>query len=317
MSPASAPHAAHAAAAAAAWPTRVAFRIGGRDAIAFLQRVVTADVSGLRPGGGVRTLLLDAHGHVIADLDLWADADGLVVGTHIAARERALQELARRVLRADVVLTPLADASLALHGPAAGAVLASLGVEPPPPDPYAHRRATLDGMALHARRTEYVPGGLEVAASDQAAIAALLRRLADTAQVEMLDGAQSEALRVEAGIAEWGAELTGAEFPQELGLEAAVSFEKGCYLGQETVARIQYRGHVNRLLRGLRLPGPARPGDVLYVDGRQAGTITSFAQSARHGAIALAWLRRAHAVAGTRVRLADEGEALVVALPFA
>lgn len=312
-----APGAARRATAVARWPSRAAFAVRGTAATAFLQRVITADVSNLGVGNGTRSLLLDVHGHVLADLDVWADADGLVVGAHVDTMARALDELARRVLRADVTLATLPCHSLAIHGPTAAATLRRLGIEAPDAAPYRHRRATVSGASLHVRRTARVADGLEVAATDAQAIEELLGRLRDDDRVPLLDHAETVALRVEAGVPEWGAELTGHEFPQELGLDAAVSFDKGCYLGQETVARIHYRGHVNRHLRGLRLSASTSTGATLRAEGVEAGSVTTAARSEHHGDIAMGWVRRAHAADGTRLQVGEHGEALVVELPFA
>jgi len=110
----------------------------------------------------------------------------------------------------------------------------------------------------------------------------------------------AELLRIEAGWPRVGHEITGDEFPQELGLDEAVDYEKGCYLGQETVARIHYRGQVNRLLRGLRLSEPMAPGATLHAGDREVGRITSAAESPRLGPIALGFVRRQEAeAAGT------------------
>jgi folate-binding protein YgfZ len=102
-----------------------------------------------------------------------------------------------------------------------------------------------------------------------------------------------ECLRVEHGRPRYGVDLDDSVIPQEGGLNArAVSFTKGCYVGQETVARLHYRGKPNRQLRGLRLSGPAEPGEELTLDGRVVGRVASVAQSPRFGTIALALVRR-------------------------
>jgi folate-binding protein YgfZ len=126
-----------------------------------------------------------------------------------------------------------------------------------------------------------------------------------------------EALRLEAGVPRFGADLTEASLVQEAGLErVAVSFDKGCYLGQETVARTQYRGHVNRLLRGLLLPAPAIVGAVVRAGDREVGRLSSAALSPARGPIALAVLRR-EVGAGDEVSIEGlDRPARVVELPF-
>ena len=127
----------------------------------------------------------------------------------------------------------------------------------------------------------------------------------------------AECLRIERGRPRYGIDLDDSVIPQEAGLnERAVSFTKGCYVGQETVARLFYRGKPNRELRGLSSAEPLPVGTELKLAERVVGTVTSSALSPRHGAIALAIVRR-EAPVGTVVRAGDEHEAVVVQLPFA
>ena len=113
-----------------------------------------------------------------------------------------------------------------------------------------------------------------------------------------------------------GGDVTEANLVQEAGLESvAVSFDKGCYLGQETVARAQYRGRVNRRLRGLRLDAPAAPGAAVRLDGEEVGRVGSAVLSPALGPIALALLPRA-AAPGAEVEVPGGGPATVVDLPF-
>ncbi|MGZ4326344.1 MAG: CAF17-like 4Fe-4S cluster assembly/insertion protein YgfZ, partial [Solirubrobacteraceae bacterium] len=114
-----------------------------------------------------------------------------------------------------------------------------------------------------------------------------------------------------------GVDLDDTVIPQEAGLnERAVSFTKGCYVGQETVARLHYRGKPNRHLRGLRLSDAASPRDELTFDGRPVGKLTSVALSPRFGAIGLALVRR-EAPVGSAVAVGDSSvQAEVVELPF-
>ncbi len=122
-------------------------------------------------------------------------------------------------------------------------------------------------------------------------------------------------LRVESGRPRLGLDMDASTMPQEAGInERAVSFSKGCYVGQETVARLHYKGKPNRHLRGLRLGGPAQHGDPIVLGEKQVGTIGSVAESPRHGAIALALVRR-EAEPGAEVLVAGT-PAQVVALPF-
>jgi folate-binding protein YgfZ len=126
----------------------------------------------------------------------------------------------------------------------------------------------------------------------------------------------AEALRIERGRPRYGIDLDESVIPQEAGLNArAVSFTKGCYVGQETVARLFYKGKPNRELRGLHSAEPIDVGTELTLEERVVGTVTSSAQSPRCGAIALALVRR-EAPLGAIVRAGDGHEAVVSDLPF-
>jgi folate-binding protein YgfZ len=127
-------------------------------------------------------------------------------------------------------------------------------------------------------------------------------------------------LRVEAGVTGFGREINGEEFPQEARLDEAVDYEKGCYLGQETVARIHYRGQVNRLLSGLRSEMLLTAGAKLISSDKAVGQVTSAVVSPRLGPIALGYVRRQESEAGAALEVradgADLGTARVVSLPF-
>jgi folate-binding protein YgfZ len=127
----------------------------------------------------------------------------------------------------------------------------------------------------------------------------------------------AEALRVERGRPRYGVDLDDTVIPQEAGLnQRAVSFGKGCYVGQETVARLHYRGRPNRHLRGLRLSAPAATGDELRLGDRAVGRLGTVAISPVHGPIALALVRR-EADPGATLAVGDGGAtAQVVELPF-
>ena len=125
-----------------------------------------------------------------------------------------------------------------------------------------------------------------------------------------------EIIRVEAGIPRFGREMTTRTIPQEAGInERAISFAKGCYIGQETVARLHYRGKPNRHLRGLRLAAPAETGDQVRLGERELGEVGTAVLSPARGPLALAILRR-EAEPGTTVEVAESNSAEVVELPF-
>jgi folate-binding protein YgfZ len=130
--------------------------------------------------------------------------------------------------------------------------------------------------------------------------------------------ATADCVRIEHGRPRYGVDLDDSVIPQEAGLnERAVSFTKGCYVGQETVARLFYRGKPNRQLRGLKLSAPAQTGDDVVFGERVVGRLGSVAQSPALGALALALVRR-EAPPGSEVSVGtDQVSAVVIELPFA
>jgi folate-binding protein YgfZ len=145
-----------------------------------------------------------------------------------------------------------------------------------------------------------------------------LGRLAEKLAVEPVSLEAAECLRIESGRPRHGLDVDETTIPQEAALnERAVSFTKGCYVGQETVARLHYKGKPNRQLRGLRLAGPASTGDAVATSDKAVGAVGSVCVSPLLGPIALAVLRR-EAQPGDTVAVGDDGAtAEVVELPFA
>jgi folate-binding protein YgfZ len=154
---------------------------------------------------------------------------------------------------------------------------------------------------------------LIVKAEDAQAIAAAL---ATAGAVEVSDEA-AEIVRVESGRPRLGLDMSPDHMPAEAGIvERAINFEKGCYIGQEPVARLHYRGKPNRTLRGLRLSAPAAQGDPLFVGEKEVGTIGTACLSPAHGPLALAIVRR-EAEVGEQVTVGDgAATAEVVEVPF-
>jgi tRNA-modifying protein YgfZ len=228
----------------------------------------------------------------------------------------ALQELFSMIRRfklgRDVELhkRTLESGLLSLIGPQARRVT---GAEDLPAEEHAHRAGELAGTCVRLIATDV---GVDVlcAAADTERIAAALA----AAGAVVAGEEAAEVLRVESGRPRYGVDLDDGVIPQEAGLNArAVSFEKGCYVGQETVARLHFRGRPNRHLRGLRLSGPAAAGMPLRKGEREVGRLASVVDSPAHGPIALALVRR-EAEPGDTLAVGESGlRAEVVDLPFA
>lgn len=304
---------------------RALVRVSGGDRASFLQGMISNDVTDLQPGAGCQALFLDNKGHVRGVLDVWATDDALLIGCEPRFVDEALPDLARYVLASDVQIEDLRAqrSAFALLGAGVDDALAAAGIEAPPPDRFAHGVAEIEGQQVRLARTPDIGApGLEVQVPAEAVDATwsgLMEALVDAAPRRA--GLEAvEALRIEHGVLRLGHEITGEEFPQELCLDDAVDFDKGCYLGQETVARIHYRGRVNRLLCGLRGDAPWPAGAELISSEHAVGRITSAAASPRLGAIGLGIVRRDEVEdeATLQVRADDEvlGEARVVGLPI-
>ncbi len=283
-------------------PARAVLELTGAEAAEFLQGQVSNEVEALEPGQGCYATLLDHKGKLRTDLRvLRLAADRLLVdaepiGRQPLAHNFEMYSLGRDVTAADVTGERVV---LSLIGPGARALLAD------PPDGPEH---TCDESGGVVRAITDLGVDLILPAVREAEVRAAL-------DAPDADEQAAEVLRVETGRPRLGLDMDASTMPQEAGInERAVSFTKGCYVGQETVARLHYRGKPNRHMRGLKLSAPAQHGDPIVLGEKQVGTVGSVADSPRHGAIALALVRR-EAEPGAEVRIAGN-PAEVVALPF-
>jgi tRNA-modifying protein YgfZ len=281
----------------------------GPQAKAFLHGQVTQDIEGLTPGRGAYAAFLTHKGKMLGDLRVLDTGDELLLDTERSTLQELFNMIRRYKLGMDVELhkRTLERGLLSLIGPDARRVA---GAEDLPAEEHANAAGSLAGRDVRLVATDT---GVDVicAAQDTAAV----REALEAAGAVPVAEAAAEVLRVESGRPRWGLELDANVIPQEAGLnERAVSFDKGCYVGQETVARLHYRGKPNRHLRGLRLPAPAEHGAPVTLGERAIGQIGTAVVSPRLGPIALALLRR-EAEPGATVTVAG-APAEVVALPF-
>ena len=308
-----------------ALPGRGVIEVTGSERVRWLDGMVSGDVRALEaagPGAGCYALLLTPQGRLVADLHVLLDGEALWLELEREVLAVVMERLERFIIADDVSLTEHSDAWLrfALEGPAARRVLESAagGAELPNLADDAWCAVAVDGVAVRVAAFSFTGGEalqLFVPAGEEPRVLAAL-----TGAEGVVEGDASllELLRVEAGTPWQGRELDESVLPAEARVERAVSTTKGCYTGQEVVARMRSRDRQRSQLVGLRLAGaqlPA-PGDALSADGRRVGELTSVVASPRFGAIALGYLRRELAVPGTRVAYLG-GEARVAALPFA
>ena len=291
--------------------------VQGADAVEYLQGQLTNDIEALEPGGGCYAVLLDRKGRMQSDMrvlcltagELWIEVEPEAVA--VVTRHLTMYSVGRDVTVEDRTGT---QATFTLAGPALSGLtgLAPLSRE------HDHTAVVLDGISARSIRTRL---GLDliVATNDADAMQTALSERSLAA----VDEAALEILRVESGTPRFGREMTTETIPQEAGInERAVSFTKGCYIGQETVARLHYKGKPNRHLRGLVLDSPVQAGDLVKNSDRDLGAIGTAVLSPVRGPIALAILRR-EALPGEAVTVAPTDRtdrpavpAQVVELPF-
>jgi folate-binding protein YgfZ len=274
----------------------------GSEAKTFLHGQVSNDIEELEPGRGCYAAFLTHKGKMLGDLRVLDLGDELLLDTERVALQGLFNMIRRYKLGMDVELhkRTLEMGLLSLIGPQAE----TFGLEAE----HDNRRAEIAGVPVVLVRTDV---GVDVfmPAEAKAVVAAELG-------VPEVDEAVAEIVRVERGRPRYGLDLDEGVIPQEAGLnERAVSFTKGCYVGQETVARLHYRGKPNRHLRGLRLSAPAESGAVLRLGEKEVGRLGTVVVSPSHGPIALALVRR-EAAPGDVVAVGDGVTGEVVALPF-
>jgi folate-binding protein YgfZ len=284
--------------------------VTGPDGAEYLQGQVTNDVEALAVGEGQYAALLDRKGHMQTDLRvLRSGAEEIQVDLEPAPKDQALRHLTMYSIGRDVAVADATEerALLSLIGPRAAEIAAA----PPLPE-FANESATIAGTPALAVGTR---DGIDLfcAAADRDR---LLAALIEAGAVEVSPEAV-EIVRIEAGVPRFGAEMDAGTMPAEAAIvDEAVSFTKGCYIGQETVARHHYKGKPNKHLRGLKLSGAAAPGASLRLGEKEVGTLGGAVVSPALGPIGLAIVRR-EAEPGSELTVGEDGvTAEVVALPF-
>jgi folate-binding protein YgfZ len=284
----------------------------GPDAKTFLHGQITNDIEALEPGHGCYAALLTHKGKMLGDLRVLDLGDELLLGCERAGLQELFNMIRRYRLGSDVELhkRTLEMGELSLIGPRARA---TAGAGALGPDEHDNLRAEIAGHPVVLVASDVGVDAFFAAGHTDEVRAALM-----AAGAEEVSEAAAEVLRVERGRPRYGIDLDDSVIPQEAALnERAVSFTKGCYVGQETVARLFYRGKPNRHLRGLRLSAPALTGTPLRLGEKQVGRIGSAVVSPQHGPIALALVRR-EAAPGDTLAVGDGATtAEVVELPFA
>jgi tRNA-modifying protein YgfZ len=302
----------------AAWAPRAGDRLdlAGADRVRFLHNLVTCDVRELAAGRAARGFVTSVKGGVLADADVVALDDRFRLVLPAGRGPAIRSHLERYRIAERVEIAERADlAAFVLRGARAAELLATLAV--PQLEPNERCDAAIEGVRFAVRREargREPRFELEVAAADREQFVVALGRAGEPNGLTAVPPAAIELARIEDGELAWGVDYGEENFPQETGEGAAVSYSKGCYLGQEVVARIHYRGAVQRVpCRLLAEPGAApAPGSELLFEGRAVGRLTSVAIVPRGGRrIGLALVHRRAADTGLLLTTAA-GERLEV-----
>jgi len=256
---------------------RALLRATGKDAKDYLHRMSTQDLNRLAPGEAAYATFLSAKGHVVAEGHALAQEDGVLLDLHPRAQPEARVHLERLVIMDDVAFEDLSEELRIVPVLGPEAALRLEGYAPGAPR-IAHERRGAPGIDVLLPPHEAEALRVELVAEGAVA----------------LDDPDLDALRILAGVPRFGADVDAARLPMEAGLtRAAISFSKGCYIGQEVVLRATARGHLQRGLVQLALPAGAGPGTKLTAAGQEVGVVTSAAETPE-GRVGLGYLRRAH-----------------------
>jgi folate-binding protein YgfZ len=278
--------------------------LAGRDRVKYLHNISSNDIKSLAEGRGTLALLLNPQGHILAELEVCALPEKLLVLSHVSQRERTIATLKKYVIGSQVQIEDLTErmGSIGVEGPrVAEIVKRACGVALGELTDLSIKEITMDAVPCYvSRRSHFGETGAEIIAP-RAALPALWQRL--LAEVRAAGGgpigmAAFHALRLEAGVPFFPVDFNDAMIPHEAAVETThISFTKGCYTGQEIVERVRSRGHVNRRRVCLKFSvgTPPAPGTKLRANGAEVGYVTSAAFSPGAGAaIGMGYLRREH-----------------------
>src|SRR2546423_2488335 len=300
---------------------RLRMRISGPKAAELVTGMVTSDVSAVVPGEGQYAAALTPKGKIVADLRIFALDDALLIDTSAAAapgwKEMVRKYINPRVAPYHDVTSELGD--LGVFGRSSRFVISRvLDVDDKDlaaPPLYGHiSRPCADASVIIARVPEMDLEGFEIFVP--ATAIDTLRAAFQSAGIAEGSSETWEIARIESGRPQWGVDMDDSTLPQEANFDelGAISYTKGCYIGQETVARVHFRGHVNRFLRRLRFvtrPAPPKGAELVDETGKVIGEIRSAALSPRFGGVALGMVRR-EILPGTTLQARwSEGECAV------
>lgn len=300
----------------------------GPDRLSYLQGMVSNDVKALAPGTGLYAAVLDVNGKILADLRVFCAEDCFLLDLWEPLKEKVISHLDRYLVADEVEIKDLTEnyGVLSLQGPKARLLLTQiLSTDKLPSVPYSHRIFRIGDVEVRVARASHTGEDgfdLIVETKDLPHVAARIAAAGRPCSLRWIGIQAMETLRVEAGILLYGIDMDEERLLLETGLEHAVSYQKGCYLGQEVIERIRSRGHVNRKLLGLLLDGarPAHRRDKIFTGQKEVGEVTSSVFSpARDRPIALGYVHRDYWQPGSRLAVHSGGDtlpAVAISLPF-
>jgi len=306
-------------------------RIKGKDRIDFLHGMVTNDIKKLTPGAGLYAVFTNEKAKMLSDARIYCLPDVLWVDLEPEVTDKIQKHLDKYTLVSDVTIENQTDAFglLSIYGPSSLAIMTQMIGSEPSTKEHSTMTFSLDGVPILAARNEITgEGGYDLYIPIDRMIPTWNRLIQIGGPYGLrpvgLDALDS--LRIEAGIPRYGIDMDESTFPMEAGLEKrAISYTKGCYIGQETIARADAQGRMNKRLMGLELTSTSAPtiGQAVQAPSapsgtqeRVVGTITSAIESPTLGkVIAMGYLHRDFAEPGTTV-VVDGRPAKVVSLPF-
>lgn len=302
-------------------------RMTGDDRVGFLQGMISNDVKVLKPGAGCAATLLTEQGRIVADLRVYALESCFLLDVDARIAEKFMETLSRFIIADDVEMEDLGPThtTLSLQGPLAAQVLEAAAGPVALAKDFSHGEVMIaDTPVLVIRASDTGEEGYEllVPAPQAASVWQCLLTVGAPLGLQPVGHTALNILRMEAGIPWYGLDMDEGRIVLEVGFEQAISFKKGCYLGQEVVERVSARGQVNRKLSGLIVHGNElpHPGEKLLHDAHEVGWITSVAYSPRlQLPIALGYVRREQGAPGTQLRIDRQGTPMIAeltTLPF-
>lgn len=299
---------------------RTQIELTGEDRASFLHNFCTNDIKKLSPGEGCEAFVTNVQGKILGHVLVFCGDQSLVVETVPGQAQGIISHLDRYLITEDVELHDRTAewSQLLVAGAGAANFLAEQCSAELPGIPMGHVATQLNDIRVAIRRVELVGPSSFLVSCDSNRFAELTGILRDAGATECSHDAV-EMCRIQAGWPAYGLDITEKNLPQEVGRDAAaISLTKGCYLGQETVARIDALGHVNRTLVGVAFSGdevPRRETELMAGD-KAVGHVTSAIFSPRlESPIGLAYVRREHNSFGTQLS-SEFGKAIVVKLPI-